>query len=51
MVSRDEGKLVLWPMYFDSSLIRVEGRRISKKNAIEKPLAENIAKAAKIPWS
>ena len=47
MVSREEGKLVLWPMYFDSSLTRANGRRIPKKNAIEKPLAENIAKAAK----
>jgi len=47
MVSRDEGKLVLWPMYFDASLSRLEGRKVPKKNAIEKPLAENIAKAAK----
>jgi signal recognition particle subunit SRP19 len=46
MVSRDEGKLVLYPIYFDCAVSRIKGRKVSKKHAVEKPTAENIAKAA-----
>jgi signal recognition particle subunit SRP19 len=47
MVSRGEDKYVIWPLYFDKSISRVKGRRVSKKYAIEKPSIEDIAKAAK----
>ena len=47
MVSRDENKLVIWPIYFDKSLSRARGRKIAKKFAVEKPNIETIAKAAK----
>ena len=47
MVSKNEDKWVIWPVYFDKSASRLSGRRISKKYAIEKPLLENIAKTAK----
>ena len=47
MVSRDEGKYVIWPVYFDKSVSRLGGRRIPKKYAVEKPSLEEIAKAAK----
>jgi len=47
MVTRDDGKVVIWPMYFDSTLTRLQGRRVPKKYAVEKPTAEDIAKAAK----
>ncbi len=47
MVSRDEEKFVLWPSYFDKTRSRLQGRRVSKKHAIEKPTTEAIAKAAK----
>jgi signal recognition particle subunit SRP19 len=47
MVSRDENKFVIWPLYFDSSVSRLNGRKVSKKFAVEKPLIEDIAKAAK----
>ena len=47
MVSRDEDKYVVWPVYFDKSVSRLEGRRVPQKHAVDKPNAENIAKAAK----
>lgn len=43
MVSRDDGKLVLWPCYFDKSEHR-PWRRIAKTIAIENPTADAIAK-------
>jgi len=47
MVSRGEEKYVIWPIYFDKSVSRLSGRKVSKKYAVEKPSAENIVKAAK----
>lgn len=47
MVSRGEDKYVVWPIYFDISVSRLEGRKVSKKQAVEKPNIEDIAKAAK----
>jgi len=47
MVSKDEGKWVIWPIYFDKSVSRLNGRKISRKYAIEKPSLNDIEKAAK----
>lgn len=47
MVSRGEEKYVVWPIYFDKSVSRLSGRKVPKKNAVDKPNIENIAKAAK----
>ena len=47
MVSKGENKYVIWPVYFDKSLSKFEGRKVSKKNAVEKPSIDDIAKAAK----
>jgi len=47
MVSRDEDKYVIWPVYFDKNISRLSGRKISKKHAVEKPSIEDISKAAK----
>ena len=47
MVSKDEDKYVVWPIYFDKSVSRLNGRKVSKKHAVEKPSIENISKAAK----
>ena len=47
MVSKDEEKYVIWPLYFDESISRKDGRKVSKKLAIEKPNSESILKAAK----
>jgi len=47
MVSKDEDKYVVWPIYFDKSVSRLNGRKVAKKHAVEKPNAEAIAKAAK----
>ena len=42
MVARDDGKLVLWPLYFDRSEPR-PWRRVSKAVAVEEPTAQEIA--------
>ena len=47
MVSKDEEKLVIWPIYFDKSISKLDGRKVSKKLAVEKPSIDNILKAAK----
>ena len=47
MVSRGDEKYVVWPIYFDISVSRLAGRKVSKKHAVEKPNIEDIAKAAK----
>jgi signal recognition particle subunit SRP19 len=47
MVTRDERKYVIYPLYFDSMVSRLKGRKVAKKYAVEKPSLENIAKAAK----
>jgi signal recognition particle subunit SRP19 len=47
MVSRDENKYVIYPLYFDRSVSRLNGRKVALKHAVEKPSSENIAKAAK----
>jgi signal recognition particle subunit SRP19 len=47
MVSKDEPKYILYPLYFDRSVSRLKGRRVPQKHAVEKPTSENIAKAAK----
>jgi len=47
MVSKDENKYVIWPSYFDRTLSRSAGRKLPKKQAVDKPAIDNIAKAAK----
>jgi signal recognition particle subunit SRP19 len=47
MVSRDENKYVIWPIYFDKTASRQNGRKVTKKLAVEKPSIETIAQAAK----
>lgn len=39
--------IVLYPAYFDSGRSRDQGRRISRKFAVEAPTVEEIAAAAK----
>jgi len=39
--------LIFWPQYFDLKRTRSNGRKISKKFAIEKINAQDIVKAAK----
>ena len=47
MVSRGEDKYVIYPIYFDKSVSKLAGRKVSKKQSIEKPDIESISKAAK----
>ncbi len=41
-----KGRIVLWPLYFDSTKTRSEGRRVSKKLAVPAPRLEEIQKVA-----
>ena len=47
MVSKGEDKYVIWPVYFDKTVSKNAGRKVPKKDAIDKPKIEDIAKAAK----
>ncbi|MEF8878963.1 MAG: signal recognition particle subunit SRP19/SEC65 family protein [Candidatus Thermoplasmatota archaeon] len=47
MVSKDIDKYVVWPIYFDKNVSRKLGRKVSKKQAVENPKAEDVVKAAK----
>ncbi len=47
MVSRGEDKYVIYPIYFDKSVSRLAGRKVSKKHAVDKPSIQDISKAAK----
>jgi signal recognition particle subunit SRP19 len=47
MVSKGEEKFVIYPIYFDKNVTKIEGRKVSLKNSVEKPNIEEIAKAAK----
>jgi signal recognition particle subunit SRP19 len=47
MVSRGEEKYVVYPVYFDKTVSRLKGRRVSSKYAVEKPYIDDILKAAK----
>jgi signal recognition particle subunit SRP19 len=49
VVGRDEGKLVLWPHYFDRNLTRAQGRRVPANLAVEDPKAGHIANEARPP--
>ena len=45
---KEKGKYVIWPSYLDSTKTRKEGRRVSKKIAVESPKLQEIEEAAKI---
>mgnify|MGYP006311675527 CR=1 FL=1 len=47
MVSRGDDKYVIYPIYIDKSVSRKNGRKLSRKGAVNKPKIENIEKAAK----
>lgn len=47
MVSRSEGYLVLYPIYFDSRKTRAQGRRVAAAQSVENPSAKAVFEAAK----
>jgi len=42
---RERDKFVLWPVYFDSTKTRIEGRRVPKNLAVPAPKLEELQKA------
>ena len=47
MVSRGDEKYAIYPIYYDKTLSKKQGRRVAKKHSVEKPNCENIGKAAR----
>jgi signal recognition particle subunit SRP19 len=45
---RKRDKIVVWPVYFDSTKSRAEGRRVIKSLAVSSPELEEIRKAVEI---
>ncbi|MBD3229751.1 MAG: signal recognition particle protein Srp19 [Candidatus Lokiarchaeota archaeon] len=43
---KNKGYYVIWPVYFDSTKSRSEGRRVNKKNAIKNPKITDLIDAA-----
>ncbi len=43
---RKQSKIVLWPVYFDSTKTREERRKIPKNLAVPSPKIEDVRKAA-----
>lgn len=43
---RKSNKVILWPVYFDSTKARSEGRRVPKKLAVSAPRLDEVRKAA-----
>lgn len=47
MVSKGSDRVVLWPAYFDRSLSRAQGRRVSASLAVKEPDAKWVEAAAR----
>lgn len=47
MVSQGDRVVVLYPLYFDATRSRHEGRRVSKKLAVRGPTVDDVAEAAR----
>lgn len=43
---RKKGKIIIWPVYFDGTKTRGEGRRVSKSLAMPSPKISEIKEAA-----
>lgn len=41
-------KLVIWPIYFDSTASRKDGRRVKRRYALKSPALDEIAEAARM---
>ncbi len=46
MIPKSEGKVIVWPVYFDSRLPRSLGRKVPKSLAVENPKVDEIAEIA-----
>lgn len=45
MVSREDNKYVIWPLYFDKDISRKDGRRVPRHLAVKNPDIDKIRKA------
>ncbi len=43
---RKQDKLIVWPIYFDSSKTRKDGRRVTRTLAVQSPTISEIREAA-----
>ena len=47
MARNRDGRLIIWPVYFDSSRSRKEGRRVQKEFAVNSPSVDEIFTVSK----
>jgi signal recognition particle subunit SEC65 len=47
----DKDKLVVWPIYFDSTRSRSEGRMVSTQEGVKEPTLDDIVTAPKVALS
>lgn len=45
---RTQDKIVVWPVYFDSTKARSQGRRVPKSLSVPNPKLEEVCKAAEL---
>lgn len=43
---REKDRIILWPIYFDSTRTRSEGRRVPKRLAVRAPRLKDIQRAS-----
>lgn len=48
MKMRKQGKVILWPVYFDRSRTKKEGRRVPKSLAVPNPRLKELQMAAEM---
>lgn len=46
-MAKNEGRLIVWPAYLDSSKTRSRGRMVPKEKAVDSPTAEEILEACR----
>ena len=45
-MNNESGRIIIWPVYIDSTRTQAEGRRIPKETAVSSPKLREISRAA-----
>jgi signal recognition particle subunit SRP19 len=45
-LNNESGRIIIWPVYIDSTRTQAEGRRIPKETAVSSPKLREISRAA-----
>lgn len=47
---KDETRIIIWPVYLDSTKTKSEGRKIPREGSVKAPKLREISQAAKKNW-